>query len=122
MKLNHTNLVVADVHATTEFFTRHFGFTVREIKGDVIAVLEDGYGLVFNLMTPAKGEDVSYSRNFHIGFFVSDEAQVHALHAEVTAAGHEAGPVRANYRVPGGALGFYCMSPGQFYVEVATTT
>lgn len=121
MKLNHANLAVADVHATADFFTRHFGFTLRDIKGDAFAILKDGRGFVFNLMIPTKGEEVSYSRTFHIGFCVPEEDGVRGGHSELSDAGYELSPVQSNTRIPGGAIGFYCRLPGQFYVEVTTS-
>ena len=119
MKLNHANLAVADVSATVAFFERFLGFAVLANRNDAFAVLDDGEGFTFNLMVAAKGEAVSYSRNFHIGFFVADEATVRAKHAELIAAGVEAGDIQFYKRGPTGSVGFYCMTPGEFLIEVA---
>jgi catechol 2,3-dioxygenase-like lactoylglutathione lyase family enzyme len=119
MKLNHANLAVADVGATIAFFERFLGFTLLANRNDAFAVLDDGHGFVFNLMVPAKGEAIVYSRNFHIGFFVADEAAVRAKHAELIAAGVEAGDIQFHRRGPTGSVGFYCMTPGAFLIEVA---
>ena len=119
MKLNHANLAVADVGATIAFFERFLGFTVLANRNDAFAVLDDGHGFVFNLMVPAKGEIVTYSRNFHLGFFVTDEAAVRDKHAELVAAGVETGDIQFHKRGPTGSVGFYCMTPGGFLIEVA---
>jgi catechol 2,3-dioxygenase-like lactoylglutathione lyase family enzyme len=119
MKLNHANLAVVDVGATVAFFERFLGFTVLANRNDAFAVLDDGHGFVFNLMVAGKGEELSYSRNFHIGFFVADEPTVRAKHAELLAAGLEVGEVQFYRRGPSGSVGFYCMTPGAFLVEVA---
>jgi catechol 2,3-dioxygenase-like lactoylglutathione lyase family enzyme len=119
MKLNHANLAVADVGATIAFFERFLGFTVLANRNDAFAVLDDGHGFVFNLMVPAKGEVVACSRNFHLGFFVADEAAVRDKHAELVAGGVETGDIQFHKRGPTGSVGFYCMTPGGFLIEVA---
>jgi catechol 2,3-dioxygenase-like lactoylglutathione lyase family enzyme len=119
MKLNHANLAVADVAGTVAFFERFLGFTVRSNRNDAFAVLDDGEGFTFNLMVAPRGEAVHYSRNFHIGFFVADEGAVRARHAELVAAGIETGDIQAYRRGPTGSIGFYCMTPGDFLIEVA---
>lgn len=119
MKLNHANLAVADVGATVAFFERFLGFSLLANRKDAFAVLDDGHGFTFNLMVAAKGETISYSRNFHIGFFVADEAAVRSKHAELLAGGVEPGEVQFYKRGPTGSVGFYCMTPGAFLIEVA---
>ncbi|QQR36964.1 VOC family protein [Devosia oryziradicis] len=119
MKLNHANLAVVDVGATIAFFERFLGFTVLTNRNDAFAVLDDGHGFVFNLVVPAKGEVIAYSRNFHLGFFVADEAAVRDKHAELIAAGVEAGGIQFYKRGTTGSVGFYCMTPGGFLIEVA---
>ena len=119
MKLNHANLAVVDVGATIAFFERFLGFTVLTNRNDAFAVLDDGHGFVFNLMVPAKGEVIAYSPNFHLGFFVADETAVRDKHAELIAADVEAGDIQFYKRGATGSVGFYCMTPGGFLIEVA---
>ncbi|MEO5806064.1 VOC family protein [Devosia sp.] len=121
MKLNHANLAVADVAATVDFFQRHLGFAVVAYRSDAFAILDDGHGFVFNLMVGAKGETIAYSRNFHLGFFVADEAEVASKHAALVAADVEVGAVNRTNRGPTGSVGFYCMTPGGFLIEVAAS-
>ena len=120
MQLNHANLAVDDVAATVDFFRQFLGFTVLVNKNDAFAVLDDGHGFVFNLMVAGKGEVVSYSRNFHLGFFVASEEAVRAKHAELLAGGVAPGEVQKFNRGPTGSVGFYCMTPGGFLIEVAS--
>jgi len=120
MQFNHTNFVVDDVAATADFFTQHFGFQVLGEPRDNFTILGGDGGFVLNLMTPGKGEAVTYPRNFHVGFFVEAATVVQSKHDELAAAGHSPSEVRELRRGGSVTATFYCLSPGGFLVEVAT--
>ncbi len=60
MKLNHINLVVANVAEAIQFFEKYFGFTCSAVKGnDLISVLKgnDGFELVLMASSTNKEND-----------------------------------------------------------------
>lgn len=115
MKLNHLDLQVTDIHRTTAFFVRHFGFALRSSPtSPAIAILEgeDGFTLVLQRV---KNEDVAYPEGFHLGFIVADEETVCRAAEGLSAAGEQVSPVTRNGR---GTM-IYCRHDG-FLVEVST--
>lgn len=119
MKLNHANLVVANVGATVDFFTRFFAFDTIFNKVGGFAVLSDGHGFTFNVMSGGTGEPPTYPANFHIGFFVDTPEQVIDKRAELAAAGFFPSPVQDFNRAGERTRTFYCTCPGEFMVEIA---
>ena len=69
MKLNHTNLTVADVEATADFLQEYFELEKRG-GSPAITILSDETGTVLTLMQGREGEEIEYPSSFHIGFFV----------------------------------------------------
>lgn len=81
--LNHLNLVVNNVKATTEFFETYFNFKCTFIKGDhAITILkgEDNFTLV---LMPSADTDLAYPKAFHIGFMFTTPGEVNALHEKL---------------------------------------
>jgi catechol 2,3-dioxygenase-like lactoylglutathione lyase family enzyme len=120
MKLNHANLVTADVAGLSDFFTGHFGFALLDMRGkDAFAVLQGSDGFALNLMKPSKGEEAAYPDGFHVGFFIGNAQMVHAKHAELAGAGREPGDVQELTRGGVKSTTFYCNAPGGILVEVS---
>jgi catechol-2,3-dioxygenase len=76
MKLNHINLVVANVADTIKLFETYFGFKCTDIKGDnVIAILKGADDFTLVIMTDKNGVP-TYPDAFHIGFMLDSEEKV----------------------------------------------
>ncbi len=116
MKLNHLNLCVPDVQATATFFEEFFGFRRLEAKGrDALVLLADDAGFILNVTNFDPSTVPKYPRDFHIGFFVDEKAEVEAIHARLAAAGHVSRPPHSVH----GFWGFYFHAPGGIQVEVS---
>lgn len=103
MKLNHINLVVSDVAATTQLFEIYFGFSVAEIKGDnVIAILRGQDD--FTLVIMSDRETPTYPKAFHIGFMQDSEQQVTEIYQRLKDGGIDVGTEPRSIR---GGFGFY---------------
>jgi catechol 2,3-dioxygenase-like lactoylglutathione lyase family enzyme len=122
MRLNHLDLHVPDVAATTNFFVTHLGLRLVEMRGaNGLAILTDGHGLEIIVSKPIAKyggvDQVETGRmSYHIGFILDDRAEVDAVYARIAADGaadlwHEPREIR------GGWL-FYCVIPGNILVEV----
>ena len=119
MHLNHANLPVADVAGLRAFFVDHFDFAVLDSRGpDAFAVLRGEDGFILNLMRAGAG-DRGFPSGFHVGFLVAGRAAVEAKHAELVAAGHDAGAVADLTRGDWASTTFYCRAPGGVLVEVS---
>ena len=119
LRLNHANLPVTEVAALRDFFVRHFAFTEIATRGrDAMTVMRGADGFVLNLMRASATAD--YPRNFHVGFFVDTADDVHAKHAELRAAGIDAGAVEQLARGGFASVTFYCEAPGGVLVEVSS--
>ena len=112
MKLNHLNLTVTDVRAASVFLETYFG--LHSTGGNAgMAFLTDDDGFTLSLMKAGKAAGVTYPANFHIGFFVADEATVDAIHRRIRDDGYDvADPERLH------AYTFYVAAPGGFTVEL----
>lgn len=112
MKVNHLHLMVPDVPAAAGFFERYF--ELRKAGGNAgLTVMLDDDGFVLTLMKTAARSRKEYPENFHVGFFVADEARVNSIHRQMRDDGLAvAEPVRAH------AYSFYAPAPGGFLVEV----
>jgi len=118
MRLNHAHLSVPDVGALRDFLVRHFDFTTLATRGaDGFAVLRGADGFVLALLRAKAG--TAPDPHLHVGFFVDSSARVHAKHAELRAAGIDAGEVERVTRSGFTSLTFYCQAPGGLLVEVA---
>ena len=121
MKLNHLNLVTADVAGLSDFFTTYFGFELLAMRGkNGFAVLRGADGFALNLMQPSKGEAGAYPDNFHVGFFVDTPATVVAKRAELADAGLAPGDMQQLTRGGTRSTTFYCRAPGGVLVEIST--
>ena len=112
MKVNHLHLMVPDVPAASAFFEKYF--ELRKASGNAgLTVLLDETGFVLTLMKAGSKTSKTYPENFHVGFFLDNEARVDAIHARMTADGMDvAAPQRTH------AYSFYVRAPGGFLVEV----
>ena len=116
MKLNHLNLCVADVAATTTFFETFFNFKCTAKKGDnVLAVLEGEDNFVLVLSNLQKETTITYPKDFHIGFMLKDEAAVNAQFNKLKAGGIT---LPSEPRKIRDTISFYFIAPGDFMVEV----
>jgi lactoylglutathione lyase len=112
MKLNHLNLTVTDVRAASAFLETYFG--LRSTGGNAgMAFLADDDGFVLTLMKAGKASNVTYPRNFHIGFFVESEATVDAINRRLKDDGYDLAPPERQH-----AYTFYVAAPGGFTVEL----
>ncbi|ARO22391.1 VOC family protein [Rhizobium sp. S9] len=121
MRLNHLDFHVADIAETADFFIRHFGLKLKDMRGNNgLAILNDDTGLeiVFSHAIPKFGtaDQVEIGRQtYHIGFILPERGDVDTVHAGLVAAGAVlSGPPAA---MRGGWL-FYCTAPGNILVEV----
>jgi lactoylglutathione lyase len=113
MKVNHLHLMVPDVPAASGFFEKYFD--LRKAGGNAgLTVLLDESGFVLTLMKiAARSETRVYPDNFHVGFFVENEARVDAMNQRMRDDGLEVQPPRREH-----AYSFYVSAPGGVMVEV----
>jgi catechol 2,3-dioxygenase-like lactoylglutathione lyase family enzyme len=121
MRLNHLDLHVPDVTATTEFFTRYLGLKYLDTRANGgLAILTDGHGLELVLSHAIEKFGTADQSNgpvtYHIGFIVPDRATVDTTHASMLAGGIELPTPPREIR--GGYL-FYVHAPGNVLVEIA---
>jgi catechol 2,3-dioxygenase-like lactoylglutathione lyase family enzyme len=115
MKLNHLDLHVRDVPATTRYFEELFGLTLRTKRDKkALAVLSDGHGFVLVLQRAETPED-RYPEGFHLGFLLPDAESVRALHARAK----EAGAVVSDVIENGRGTMIYFSAPEGYRVEVS---
>ena len=113
LRLNHVDLVVADIPANRDFLGAWFGLQV-EVDKPEICLMRDSAGLLLILRTPENGDSPVYPRDFHLGFFIPDEATVTDLYARMTTQG-----VTMRQSIEGSPPKFRCLSPAGLLVEVA---
>ncbi|WP_118974000.1 VOC family protein [Taibaiella koreensis] len=115
MILNHLSLSVAHVAETATFITRYFDFTLLQMKGDKIAVLEGAGNFILVLTTSRPGED-PYPADFHFGFILDDTQAVTALYDRLLGDGVAISRVPAHIR---SSFAFYFHMPGGIMVEIS---
>jgi len=114
MHLNHLDLQVRDVSATRLFFERYFGFeTQSNPTSPALVIMTDESGFVLVLQRSATAE--RYPEGFHLGFLLSNEETVRALHARARADGIPVSEVIVNGR---GTM-IYLTAPEGYFVEVS---
>jgi catechol 2,3-dioxygenase-like lactoylglutathione lyase family enzyme len=138
-RLNHIDLVVANVAENRAFFEKHFGFRCLVEVSDQLAVLTDGAGFSLVLSSPevaaeidqiqrtgtadpkAKGpggqgakKPVEYPAGFHIGFHQDSREAVDEIYKKLKTAGVAVEQPKEYH----GAWTFYVRAPGGFFVEV----
>lgn len=111
MPLNHLNLTVTDVLTTKTFLEKYFGFQAVMEGNDKMTFLSDGS----MMLSMFKSKDVSYPKDFHIGFLQETEEQVNDINQRLKDDGFD---VPAPQRLQGGRWSFYFDSPGGFVIEV----
>ena len=116
MKLNHLNLIVTDVPATSAFLEKYFGLRTIAPGNTNMAFMTDDTGLILIMF---KGKEVSYPEGFHIGFIQESEAQVNEINQRLKDDGYD---VPAPQRNQQGRWTFYFDSPGGFVIEVEYVT
>ena len=103
MKLNHINLVGADVAAAVQFFERYFGFKCTGIKGDnIIAILKGTDDFTLVIMTSK--DSISYPQAFHIGFMQESNEAVNGIYNDLRSGTIEVGQEPRKIR---DSFGFY---------------
>ncbi|WP_244228827.1 VOC family protein [Mucilaginibacter endophyticus] len=118
IKLNHINLPVTDVQASSLFFEQYFQFKCTGVKGNnMLAIMEgkDGFILVLMADTFNRNGNNSYPDAFHIGFLVDSHEQVTEVYDRLVAGGVNVTQAPASLR---GGYGFYFNAPGNILTEV----
>jgi lactoylglutathione lyase len=113
MQLNHLDLSVPDVAATTAFFVDGFGFTLLEQRGTHGMAILRGDGGVTLVLT--RCAEPVYPKTFHIGFLLPSPEAVTQACQSLLAAGIAVPKPPTEMR---GAFLFYCTAPGGILVEV----
>ena len=104
MKLNHINLVVADVAKAIDFFETYFNFKCIDVKGEnIVAVLKGTDDFTLVIMANKNGS-VIYPDAFHIGFMLENEEEVITTHHHLKKDGIEVGNEPKKIR---DSFGFY---------------
>ena len=122
MILNHVDLYVPDVTATSTFFVQHFGFREQLPRGTGrLAVLYDDTGLELVISEPVAklggAQQVALGvTTYHIGFRLPSTQHVDDVFAGLHAG--ESQQVDPPRRIRGRYL-FYCLAPGNILVEVS---
>jgi lactoylglutathione lyase len=112
-RLNHVDLVVEEIDPSRDFLARWFGMTIEQ-SSESICLIRDGGGLLLILRKAAPGEAASYPRDFHLGFFLPDEATVVGLYDAMKADG-----VAFAQSLDQRPFKFRCLTPAGLLIEVA---
>lgn len=113
MKLNHVDLVVADVGSNRDFLANWFGMQV-ELENDAICLMRDSGEMRLILRPGESGTGTEYPRDFHLGFFLGEEAVVTGLYERMIEDG-----VAMRQSIEGAPPKFRCLSPAGLLIEVA---
>jgi catechol 2,3-dioxygenase-like lactoylglutathione lyase family enzyme len=117
MKLNHINLVVANVADTIKLFETYFSFKCTTIKGDnIVAILKGADDFTLVVMTDKDGR-AAYPKAFHIGFMLDSEEEVAKTYNTLKNGGVEVGQEPREIR---DGFGFY-FNFDNIMIEVGTT-
>ncbi len=138
-RLNHIDLVVANVAENRAFFEKYFGFKTIVSIGDDLAVMTDGTDFSLVLSGPEVAAEIGqiqragkadrqdkepagadakkpieYPAGFHIGFHQDSKQGVDEMYKKLKDGG-VAVDLPKEYH---GAWTFYVRAPGGYYVEV----
>lgn len=114
MQLNHLDLQVSDVQASTRIFVEVFGLDLQSNpRSSSIAILSDRADFVLVLQR-LKNEGERYPRGFHLGFYVDTVAEITDAKGRAEAHGLEVSDVMSNNR----GTQIYCKLPDGVLVEV----
>jgi len=115
MNLNHIDLQVSNVSAAREFFETHFGLRCTFQRREQLAIMEDDAGLAVGLSNLFASAPPVYPPDFHIGFILTSESEVRAVHARLQAAGVT---IKTDLNRGGPNLYFMCVGPDGIMIEV----
>ncbi len=121
MRMNHIDIHVPDVTVTSAFLVRHFGLTLREMRGaNGLAILNDDSGLEIVVSRPVEKFGGAEQQalgvvTYHLGFIQPERAEVDRLYRELKDGDAEL--VGEPREMRGGYL-FYCLAPGRVMIEV----
>ena len=110
MRLNHLQLMVADVEAAAAFLTRYFGLKAQPGEDEDRITLTDESGTALILV---EGQDHAYPKSFRLGFVQPDQAAVAALWQRLEQDGQQ--PARQD---DASGEAFDVMAPGGMMIEV----
>jgi predicted enzyme related to lactoylglutathione lyase len=119
--MNHIDLHVTDVAATSGFLTRYFGLTLRETRGrNFLAILNDDDGFEIVISQPieklgGRSQDELGGVTYHIGFIQNERADVDVIFDRLQ--DRDAELIGEPKELRGGYV-FYCLAPGRILVEV----
>lgn len=138
-RLNHIDLVVANVKENRAFFEKFFGFRCIVDLGDKLVVMTDGAGFALTLSSPEIGAEidqfqrnpeaapkdkepagpdakkpVEYPKGFHIGFMQDSREKVDEIYKQLK----DGGVTVERPREYHGAWTFFVRAPGGYFVEV----
>jgi catechol 2,3-dioxygenase-like lactoylglutathione lyase family enzyme len=114
MHINHLDLQVQDVTATSAFFQRYFGLKVQSNPNSpALVILTDSQGFVLVLQRSNSAQ--RYPEGFHLGFLLDSVDAVRAVHARAT----DDGAIVSDVIVNGRGTMIYLSAPEGYYVEVA---
>lgn len=121
MRMNHLDIHVPDVAATSAFLVQHFGLKLREMRGaNGLAILGDEHGLEIIISKPIEkfgGADQQTLgvNTFHIGFILPEKADVDRVYEGLKKTQARLWNEPQFMR---GAWLFYCVAPGEILIEV----
>lgn len=115
MRLHHIDMRVSSVPAARTFFETHFGFRCVYQRRGEIALMEDDAGLSFGLSNLSGSPPPVYPPDFHIGFILTGESEVRAVHDRLTAAGVA---IKTGLAKGGPNIYFMCVGPDGIVIEV----
>lgn len=116
MKLNHLDIPVTDAERAAGFLVTHFGFTLREVKGNHgLMVLDGADGFELVLTKQANAEGAAHRKSLHIGFMLEARNEVETIHARLA---NEPTCRLSPISSMRGTTQFYCHAPGELLVEI----
>ena len=105
--------MVTDVRLASIFLAKYFGLQING-GNDGLTVLLDDDGFVLTLMKIGRVGSDKYPDNFHVGFFVENEAKVDTLNHQLKEDGYDVSPAERYAH----SYSFYINAPGNFIIEV----
>jgi catechol 2,3-dioxygenase-like lactoylglutathione lyase family enzyme len=121
MRMNHLDLHVPDVAATSDFLVQQFGLILHEMRGvNGLAILNDKAGLEIVISKPIEkfggSDQLKLGANtYHIGFMLPEKDAVNRLYDTLKQSGAELWSEPQAIR---GDWLFYCLAPGRILIEV----
>lgn len=115
MQLNHLNLTVLSAVEVAAFFEKYLGFKIKmaTAQKNIIAMSGADFDLV---LQQGADEWTSYPGNFHVGFIVSEQAQLHALFRRLQ---EDEYPLKTAIETSDRGWQFFFHLPGGILTEIA---